>query len=80
MTNGTTSIHISEEQDEAERLFVSGMFRLLNTLQEGGFDASQVITTFLANLCVDQQAPHRTLKTIIEGTRAKMIFIRETEQ
>jgi hypothetical protein len=74
-----SAIYISEEQDQAERIAISGIINLLNTLQEGGLDPIQTITSLLANIAMDQPAPHQCLKVIMQDTKAKMAFLRERQ-
>jgi hypothetical protein len=63
-------------QATIEREVVATMYRTLRIAESADLDTVDVMTTFLANLVMDQQSPHQTLKRIVEGTRKKMIEFR----
>ena len=63
-----------------EAQVVASMFNVLNQLQDAGYDPSQTITTFLANLAADQPNPLNVLHRLFVMAREKTIAIRETER
>lgn len=69
-----------DEYFEIERQVIASMFNVLNELQSRGYDPSQTITTFLANLAADQPNPLNVLNKLFAIAREKTITLKDMER
>jgi hypothetical protein len=53
------------------------MYKALESLRDRGYSDWQTLTSFLANLLIDQDNPHRMLKTLVDETRLKINMMRD---
>lgn len=58
-----------------EAQVVAAMFNALNELQAMDIDVMETISTFLANLAVDQTTPHLVLRRLMRMSQDKMVYI-----
>lgn len=55
-----------------ERQVIMSMLQALHDLKESGCDDWQVLTSFVANLCLNQDDPYGMLQAIVSDAIAKM--------
>jgi len=68
---------IPPAQDAFERDVVWTMYQALQSVRDEGYSDWQTLTSFFANLLLDQDNPHQMLKQLADDTRKKLNFIRD---
>jgi hypothetical protein len=68
---------ISEEQAAYERDVIFGMIKTLEHVKEQGYSDWQTLTSFIANLLLDQDNPRKMLKQLTDDVRLKMNLMRD---
>jgi hypothetical protein len=67
---------IPEEQAAYERNVILGMITTLEHVKEQGYGDWQTLTSFVANLLLDQDNPRKMLKQLTDDVRLKMNLMR----
>jgi hypothetical protein len=68
---------IPPDQEVFERDVVWTMYTALRTVRDEGYNDWQTLTSFFANLLLDQDNPHKMLKQLFEDTKTKLTFMRD---
>jgi hypothetical protein len=68
---------MTPEQEEFERRAIWGMFEMLKMVRDSGYADWQTLTSFLANLLLDQDNPMYMLKVLRDDTKLKMDLMRD---
>lgn len=68
---------MNAEQQLHERDIIFAMTMMLRDLRDAGYSDFQTLTSFLANLCVDQPNPMEMLRSISEITKLKLRMMRK---
>jgi hypothetical protein len=71
---------IPPDQEAFEREVVWTMYSALQSVRNAGYNDWQTLTSFFANLLLDQDNPHKMLKQLFDDTRAKLNFIRDQQR
>jgi hypothetical protein len=71
---------IPPEQEAFEREVIATMYSALQSVRDAGYNDWQTLTSFFANLLLDQDNPHKMLKQLFDDTRAKLNFIRDQQR
>jgi hypothetical protein len=73
-----TTLHpIAPEQEAFEREVIWFMFEAMKSVREAGYADWQTLTSFLANLLMDQDNPLHMLKVLRDDVRLKMDLMRQ---
>jgi hypothetical protein len=64
--------YIPQEQAECEREAIFGMMEVLKSVQDAGYNDFQTLTSFIANLLIDQPNPRLFLKHMNEMVKQKL--------
>ena len=56
------------------------MYSALLSVRNAGYNDWQTLTSFFANLLIDQDNPRRKLKQLFDDTKAKLSFIRDQQR
>jgi hypothetical protein len=67
---------VPEEQAAYERTVIFDMIKTLEHVKEQGYDW-QTLTSFIANLLLDQDNPRRMLKQLTDDVRLKVNLMRD---
>ena len=70
---------MTPEQEAAERAVIFQMLKSLEELQEAGHSDWQVLTSFLANLLIDQDSPQKMLKRLMTDVKLKLSVMRQMQ-
>jgi hypothetical protein len=68
---------MNPEQEQHERDIIFAMMMMLRDLRNAGCSDFQTLTSFLANLCMDQPHPMEMLRSISENVKLKLRVIRK---
>ena len=68
---------IPEEQAAYERTVIFEMIKTLEHVKEQGYSDWQTLTSFLANLLLDQDNPRKLLKRLTDDVKLKMSVMRD---
>jgi hypothetical protein len=63
---------IPEDQEAYERTVIFYMIETLEHVKEQGYSDWQTLTSFLANLLLDQDNPHKMLKKLTNDVKLKV--------
>jgi hypothetical protein len=63
---------MTPEQEQAERAVIFAMMEMLHDLQRSGHSDWQVLTSFIANLLIDQDNPQKVLKELTADVKLKL--------
>ena len=66
---------IPEEQAAYERTGTFGMIKTLEHVKEQGYNDWQTLTSFIANLLLDQDNPRKMLKQLTDDVKLKVTVI-----
>ena len=67
---------MTPEQEQAERAVIFGMIQALEALSQAGHSDWQVLTSFIANLLIDQDDPQKMLRQLTGDVRLKLQIMR----
>jgi hypothetical protein len=70
---------MTPEQEQAERDIIMAMMMMLRDLREAGHSDWQVLTSFLANLLIDQDNPEQMLKRLTTDVKLKLAAMRRID-
>ena len=56
------------------------MYTALQSVRNAGYNDWQTLTSFFANLLIDQDNPHKMLKQLFDNTKAKLSIIRDQQR
>jgi hypothetical protein len=65
------------QQETAEREIIFAMITMLRDLRDAGHSDWQTLTSFLANLLMDQDNPPRMLKRLAADVKLKLNMMRQ---
>ena len=68
---------IPEEQAAYERSVIFDMINSLEQVKERGYSDWQTLTSFLANLLLDQDNPRKLLKKLTDDVKLKMNLMQD---
>ena len=68
---------IPEEQAAYERTVIFDMIKTLEQVKERGYSDWQTLTSFIANLLLDQDNSHKMLKQLTDDVRLKVNLMRD---
>ena len=68
---------IPEEQAAYERTVIFDMIKTLEHVKEQGYNDWQTLTSFIANLLLDQDNPRKMLKQLTDDVKLKVNLIRD---
>ena len=68
---------IPPDQESFEREVVWTMYSALQSVRDAGYNDWLTLTSFFANLLLDQDNPHRMLKKLFDDTKLKLNVMRE---
>ena len=68
---------VPEEQAAYERTVIFDMINTLEQVKEQGYSDWQTLTSFIANLLLDQDNPRRMLKQLTDDVRLKVNLMRD---
>ena len=68
---------IPPEQAAFERNVVWTMYEALKSVRDEGYSDWQTLTSFFANLLLDQDNPHKMLKQLFDDTKKKLDYLRD---
>ena len=68
---------IPEEQAAYERTVIFDMISTLEQVKEQGYSDWQTLTSFLANLLLDQDNPRKMLKQLTDDVKLKVDLIHD---
>jgi hypothetical protein len=68
---------IPEEQAAFERTVIFGMIKTLEQVKEQGYSDWQTLTSFIANLLLDQDNPRKMLKQLTDDVKLKVDLMRD---
>ena len=71
---------IPEEQAAYERTVIFDMISTLEQVKEQGYSDWQTLTSFLANLLLDQVNPRKLLKQLTDDVKLKVDLMRDTRR
>jgi hypothetical protein len=71
---------IPPDQEAFERDAVWTMYSALQSVRNAGYNDWQTLTSFFANLLIDQDNPHKMLKQLFDDTKVKLNFIRDQQR
>jgi hypothetical protein len=67
---------MTPQQEDAEREIIFAMIMMLRDLRDAGHNDWQTLTSFLANLLVDQDNPPKMLKRLAGDVKLKLNMMR----
>jgi len=67
---------MNAEQEKNERDIIFAMM-MLRDLRDAGYSDFQTLTSFLANICIDQPDPMEMLRSISENVKLKLRVMRK---
>jgi hypothetical protein len=70
-----TIMNAEQEQHKCDIIFA--MMMMLRDLRDAGYSDFQTLTSFLANLCMDQPDPMEMLRSISENVKLKLRVMRK---
>ena len=68
---------IPEEQAAYERAVIFDMTKTLEHVKERGYSDWQTLTSFIANLLLDQDNPRKMLKQLTDDVKLKVNLMRD---
>jgi hypothetical protein len=68
---------MTSRQEAAEREIIFAMIMMLRDLRDAGHNDWQTLTSFLANLLMDQDNPPKMLKRLAEDVKLKLNTMRQ---
>ena len=68
---------IPEEQAAYERTVIFDMIKTLEQVKERGYSVWQTLTSFIANLLLDQDNPRKMLKQLTDDVKHKVNLMRD---
>ena len=68
---------IPEEQAAYERNVILDMIKTLEQVKAQGYSDWQTLTSFIANLLIDQDNPRKMLKQLTDDVRLKVNLMRD---
>jgi hypothetical protein len=68
---------MTPQQEAAEREIIFAMMMMLRDLRDAGHSDWQTLTSFLANLLMDQDNPQRILKQLAADVKLKLNMMRQ---
>jgi len=68
---------MTPEQEQYERDIIFAMMMMLRDLRDAGYSDFQTLTSFLANLCMDQPDHMEMLRSINENVKMKLRVMRK---
>ena len=68
---------MTPQQETAEREIIFAMMMMLRNLRDAGHNDWQTLTSFLANLLMDQDNPPRMLKRLAADVKLKLSMMRQ---
>jgi hypothetical protein len=68
---------IPEEQAAYERAVIFDMIKTLEHVKERGYSDWQTLTSFLANLLLDQDNPRKPLNQLTDDVKLKVNLLRD---
>ncbi len=68
---------IPEEQAAYERNVIFDMIKTLEQVKAQGYSDWQTLTSFIANLLIDQDNPRKMLKQLTDDVRLKVNLMRD---
>ena len=71
------NITMTPQQEQAEREIIFAMMMMLRDLRDAGHGDWQTLTSFLANLLMDQDNPPKMLKQLTADVKLKLNMMRQ---
>jgi hypothetical protein len=68
---------LTEEQEKTERDAIFSMIESLRKIRDDGCNDWQPLTSFLANLLMDQDNPHGLLKRLTDDVKLKLAVMQK---
>ena len=68
---------IADEQARFERDVIFGMLKSLESVKDAGYSDWQTLTSFLANLLMDQDNPTKMLKRLHDDVKLKLHLMQQ---
>jgi hypothetical protein len=68
---------MTPQQEAAEREIIFAMMMMLRDLRDAGHSDWQTLTSFLANLLMDQDNPQRMLRQLAADVKLKLNMMRQ---
>ncbi len=68
---------VPEQQAAYERTVIFDMIKTLENVKEQGYSDWQTLTSFIANLLLDQDNPHKMLKQLMDDVKLKVSLMRD---
>jgi hypothetical protein len=68
---------IPDDQARFERDVIFGMLKSLESVKDAGYSDWQTLTSFLANLLMDQDNPPKMLKRLYDDVRVKLRLMQQ---
>ena len=69
--------YITPQQEAAEREIIFAMIMMLRDLRDAGHSDWQTLTSFLANLLMEQDNPKKMLKRLAADVKLKLYMMRQ---
>ena len=70
---------MTPQQEAAEREIIFAMIMMMRDLRDAGHNDWQTLTSFLANLLMDQDNPPRMLKRLAADVKLKLNMMRQMQ-
>jgi hypothetical protein len=74
---GVDKYDMTPEQEQNEREIILAMLMMLRDLRDAGYSDFQTLTSFLANLCMDQRDAMKMLRSVSENVKLKLRVMRK---
>ena len=68
---------MTPQQEAAEREIIFAMIMMLRDLRDAGHNDWQTLTSFIANLLMDQDNPPKMLKRLVAYVKLKLNMMRQ---
>ena len=68
---------VPEQQAAYERTVIFDMIKTLENVKEQGYSDWQTLTSFIANLLLDQDNPRKLLKKLTDDVKLKMNLMQD---
>jgi hypothetical protein len=68
---------IPDAQAAYERTVIFDMIKTLEQVKEQGYSDWETLTSFLANLLLDQDSPHKMLKQLTDDVKLKLDLMQD---
>ena len=77
---GMITTPIPDEQASFERNVIFVMIKSLESVKDAGYSDWQTLTSFLANLLLDQDNPNKMLKRLHDDVKLKMRVMQQQKR